>query len=183
MKLSVIIVSYNVKYYLEQCLNSLKRALTDIDSEIFVIDNHSRDDSVNYLQKRFSDVNFIDSNHNLGFARAHNLAIRQSEGEYVLLLNPDTIVGENVLRKAVNFMDSHPGAGGAGVRMLKTDGTPAMESRRGLPTPMTSLYKMCGLCERYSKSRRFGKYYMSYLGWDEPAQIEVISGAFCLLRR
>jgi GT2 family glycosyltransferase len=183
VKLSVIIVSYNVKDYLRQCLDSLNKALEGIEADVYVVDNHSKDNTVAYLKKYYRHVNYISCNHNLGFARANNIAIRQSEGEYVLLLNPDTIVGENVLRKAVNFMDSHPGAGGAGVRMLKTDGTPAMESRRGLPTPMTSLYKMCGLCERYSKSRRFGKYYMSYLGWDEPAQIEVISGAFCLLRR
>src|SRR5574344_818373 len=183
MKLSVIIVSYNVKYYLEQCLNSLKRALTDIDSEIFVIDNHSRDDSVNYLQKRFSDVNFIDSNHNLGFARANNIAIRQSEGEYVLLLNPDTIVGEGVISPILSFLEDHPKAGGLGVRMQMSDGNFAMESRRGIPTPMTAFYKMIGLCAKYPLSHRFGKYYMSYLDRSLPARIDVVSGAFCMLRR
>lgn len=183
MRLTVIIVNYNVKYYVEQCLNSLAKALNGIESEIYVVDNHSKDGSVDFLKERFPDINIIASNHNLGFARANNIAIRQSAGRYVLLLNPDTFVGEDSLRRALDFMDAHPEAGGAGVRMYNSDGTPAMESRRGLPTPMTSFYKMCGLCARFPESRRFGRYYMSYLGWDSPERIDVVSGAFCLLRR
>lgn len=183
MKLTVIIVNYNVKYYVEQCLNSLIKALDGIDSEVYVVDNHSRDDSVRYLRQRFRDVNIIDSSHNLGFARANNIAYRQSSGEYVLLLNPDTFVGEHTIRRAVEFMDSHPQAGGVGVKMFNPDGTLAKESRRGLPTPMTSFYKMCGLCTRFPDSKVFGRYYMSYLGWDDAERIEVVSGAFCLLRR
>lgn len=181
--LSVIIVSYNVKYYLEQCLSAVVKALSRLDAEIIVFDNHSRDGSVAYLSKRFPDVNFISSNHNVGFAKANNRAIHQSSGRYVLLLNPDTIVGEHTLYDAVSFMEQHPKAGGVGVRMLKTDGSNAMESRRGVPTPFTAFYKMTGLCERFPRSHRFGKYYMSYLPWDQPEQIEIISGAFCLLRR
>ena len=182
MKITVIIVSYNVKYYLEQCLISLKKALHGIDSEVFVVDDHSRDGSMAYLRKRFNSYNFVVSNHNLGFARANNLAIKRSKGEYILLLNPDTIVGENTIRECLSFMDSHPLAGGLGVKMLKCDGEKAMESRRGLPSPLTAFYKMCGLCSKYPNSRRFGKYYMSYLSWDKPEKIEVISGAYCLLR-
>jgi len=183
MKLSVVIVSYNVCYYLEQCLDSLYSALEGIESEVFVFDNHSHDGTVDYLQKKFPVTNFIDSNHNLGFAKGNNIAIRQCAGEYVLLLNPDTFVGKESIAQAISFMDEHPKAGGAGVRMHNTDGTIAPESRRGLPTPMTSLYKMLGLCKRYPLSKRFGKYYMSYLPWDSPQRIEVISGAFMLLRR
>ncbi len=183
MKISVIIVSYNVKYYLEQCLLSVRKALEGIPSEVYVVDNHSRDGSVEYLRRRFRDVKFIAGTHNLGFARANNFAIKKAKGEYVLLLNPDTIVGEESIRESLVFMDAHPGAGGLGVKMLKSDGGKAMESRRGLPSPLTAFYKMCGLCNKYPKSRRFGKYYMSYLDWDKPAQIEVISGAYCLMRR
>lgn len=182
MKLSVIIVNYNVKFYVEQCLYSLFRATQGIETEVFVVDNHSRDGSVEFLSQRFHDVNIIASNHNLGFARANNLAIKQCSGEYVLLLNPDTIVGEESIRRVVDFMDAHPNAGGAGVRMVKTDGSDAMESRRGLPTPITSFYKMSGLCARFPHSRRFARYYLGHLSWDEPAKIEVISGAFCMLR-
>ena len=162
---------------------SVERAVEGVETEVFVVDNHSKDDSVEYLSDRFPKVNFIASNHNLGFSRANNVAIRQSEGEYVLLLNPDTVVGENVIKETLRFMDEHPDAGGAGVKMLKTDGNVAMESRRGLPTPMTSFYKMSGLGARYPQSRRFGHYYMSYLPWDEASRIEVISGAYFMLRR
>lgn len=183
MKLTVIIVNYNVKYYVEQCLNSLEKALDGIDSHIYVVDNHSKDGSVNYLSLHFKNIDLIDSNHNLGFARANNIAIRQSDSDYVLLLNPDTIVAEDTLREVVNFMDDHPKVGGIGVRMQNADGTLAMESRRGLPTPLTSFFKMCGLCACFPQSRIFGRYYLSYLGWTEPQRIEVISGAFCFLRR
>lgn len=183
-KLSVVIVSYNVKYYVEQCLTALRWALRDIDSEIFVVDNHSRDGSVEYLRSRFgSQITLIASNHNLGFAKANNRAIENSDSEYVLLLNPDTIVTEESMKETLAFMDSHPKAGGLGVHMLKSDGTNARESRRGIPTPMTAFYKMCGLCSLFPNSPRFGHYYMSGISWDEPHQIEIISGAFCMLRK
>ncbi|MBO4826381.1 MAG: glycosyltransferase family 2 protein [Prevotella sp.] len=183
MKLSIIIVSYNVRYYLQQCLESVERASANIDAEVIVYDNHSSDDSVGYLQPLFPNVRFIEGNHNIGFARGNNVAIRQSKGEYVLLLNPDTFIGEDVLSQTLAFMDQHPKAGALGVQMLNNDGTRAMESRRGIPSPMTAFYKLSGLCRRFPKSRRFGHYYMGYLSWDEPQQIEVVSGAFCLLRR
>lgn len=182
MKLSVIIVNYNVKHYLEQCLLSVQRALQGIDSEVYVVDNHSADGSVEYLKPRFPWVHFVASNHNLGFARANNRAIRLCKGEYVLLLNPDTIVAEHTLREAVTWMDTHPDGGSLGVRMLDVSGRSARESRRGVPTPMVAFYKMAGLCERLPAHRRFGHYYMGYLPWDKPARIEVVSGAFCMLR-
>lgn len=201
LKLSVIIVNYNVKYYLDQCIRSVLRAFevmkkaSSSDSsvnedvaEIIVVDNHSADGSVNYLEKRYPQmlypmVRFVRSAHNLGFARANNIAIRQSRGEYVLLLNPDTIVGEDALKASVDFMDAHEDAGAVGVRMLGAQGRRAMESRRGLPTPMVSFFKMLGFCNRWPHHRLFGKYYMGYLPWDEPCQIEVVSGAYCMLRR
>ena len=173
MKLSVVIVSYNVRLLLEACLQSVEKALKGIDGEIFVVDNHSSDDSVTYLEPRFPDVHFIANKENLGFARANNQAIRQSQAEYVLLLNPDTVVYENTLRDSLAFMDAHPEAGGVGVRMLTRDGDPAPESRRAVPTPWIAFLKMIGFSS---------KYYMSHLPWDQPGQIEVISGAYCMLR-
>lgn len=157
-------------------------------AEIIVVDNHSADGSVDYLEQRYPQklypmVRFVRSAHNLGFARANNIAIRQSRGEYVLLLNPDTIVGEDALKVSVDFMDAHEDAGAVGVRMLGAQGRRAMESRRGLPTPMVSFFKMLGFCNRWPHHRLFGKYYMGYLPWDEPCQIEVVSGAYCMLRR
>ena len=183
MKLSIVIVNYNVRHYLEQCLLSLQKALENIEAEVYVVDNHSKDGSVEHLQPRFPSVKFITSQHNLGFARANNVAIRQGDSEYVLLLNPDTIVGEHTMKEAIDFMDHHPRAGAMAARMLKTDGSDAKESRRGLPTPLVAFYKMTGLCNRFPKSKRFGQYYMGYLPWDEANQIEVISGAFFFARR
>ena len=174
MKLSIVIVSYNVCSYLEKCLDSVEKALAGIDSEVFVVDNASTDNTMAVLPERYPWVRFIANDENLGFARANNIAIRQAQGEYVLLLNPDTTVAEHTLREAVAFMDEHQQAGGAGVMMHNEDGTLAPESRRAIPTPWVSALKMLGFTKRY---------YMSHLPWDEPCRIEVISGAFCLLRK
>lgn len=172
-KISIVIVSYNVRAYLVQCIESVRKALHGIDGEIVVVDNCSSDDTVAELRKH-SDVRLIANKENVGFARANNQAIRQTESEYVLLLNPDTVVYEPTLRGCLDFMDAHPEAGGAGVRMLTREGNVAPESRRAIPTPWVSMLKMLGFNSRY---------YMSHLPWDEPCRIEVISGAFCMLRR
>ena len=174
MKLSVVIVSYNVRSYLEQCLQSVQRALEGIEGEVFVVDNHSTDDSVEVVKRDYAWVKLMENQENQGFARANNRAIRQAQGEYVLLLNPDTIVEESTLRNVLAFMEAHPKAGGAGVMMRNEDGSLAPESRRALPPPWVSCLKMIGFDKRY---------YMSHLPWEEPGRIEVISGAFCFLRR
>ena len=173
MKLSVVIVSYNVRNYLEQCLQSVQRALEGIEGEVFVVDNHSDDDSVVTMREKYPWVRLIENQENLGFSKANNQAIRQSQADYVLLLNPDTVVVEDTLRGVLTFMDEHPKAGGAGVMMCYEDGSRAPESRRALPTPWVAALKMLGFTKRY---------YMSHLPWDQPCRIEVISGAFCLLR-
>lgn len=172
-KISIVIVSYNVRAYLVQCIESVRKALHGIDGEIVVVDNCSSDDTVAELQKH-PDVRLIVNKENVGFARANNQAIRQTKSEYVLLLNPDTVVYEPTLRGSLDFMDAHPEAGGVGVRMLTREGNAAPESRRAIPTPWVSMLKMLGFNSRY---------YMSHLPWDEPCRIEVISGAFCMLRR
>ena len=182
MKISVVIVNYNVKYYVGQCIDSVRRALRGIDSEIIVVDNHSRDGSVDYLSK-IEGVRIIESGHNLGFSKANNIAIRQSTAEYVLMLNPDTIGAEDAIRMIIDFADSHPQAGGIGVRMHNDWGTTARESRRGLPSPMTSFYKIIGLSKRLPQHRKYGRYYMGWLPWDSPSRIEVVSGACFLVRR
>ena len=173
MKLSVIIVNYNVRPYLTACLDSVQRALEGIESEVFVVDNHSDDDSVEVISRDYAWVHLINNRENSGFSKANNIAIRQAQGEYNLLLNPDTVVAEETLKGVIDFMDQHPKAGGAGVRMHNADGTLAPESRRAIPTPFVAARKMLGFTKRY---------YMSYLSWDAPAQIEVVSGAFMLLR-
>lgn len=203
MKLSIVIVNYNVKYYLDQCLRSVVKAIEALrlegagvgsasakawDAEVLVVDNHSSDGSVEYLSKRYPVerypmIRFVSSSHNLGFARANNIAIRQSQGDYVLLLNPDTVIGEHVLLQSVRLLDEHSDAGALGVCMLGANGVKAMESRRGLPTPLVAFYKMMGFCNRWPQNRIFGHYYMGYLPWNEVCQIEVVSGAYCMMRR
>ncbi len=183
MTLSVVIVNYNVKYYLEQCLESVRRASEGLQVEVIVVDNLSTDGSIAYLKERFPEVTFVENKENVGFSRANNQAIRMSTGKYVLLLNPDTIVAEHTLCDFVRFMDEHPEAGGAGAYMLRTDGTFALESRRGLPTPFVAFCKMSGLASFFPKSRVLGRYYMRYLDENEVNEIEIISGAYMFLRR
>ena len=173
MKLSVVIVNYNVRELLSECIKSVNTALTGIDGDIYVVDNNSSDGSVDYIRDHFPDVHVIANSDNQGFAHANNQAIRQTNSDYVLLLNPDTVVFEGTLRGCVDFMDAHPQCGGVGVRMLTREGTIAPESRRAIPTPWVAFLKMLGFTR---------KYYMSHLPWDKPGQIEVISGAFCMLR-
>jgi len=173
MKLSVVIVNYNVRLLLEECIRSVLKALDGIEGDIFVVDNNSSDGSVEYIRERFPEVHLIANKENCGFARANNQTIRMTDAEYVLLLNPDTVVFENTLRGCLDFMDAHPEAGGAGVRMLTREGDAAPESRRAVPTPWVAFLKMMGFTRRY---------YMSHLPWDKPGRIEVVSGAFCLLR-
>jgi GT2 family glycosyltransferase len=118
MKLSIVIVNYNVKHFLEQCLSSVRRAIEGIDADVWVVDNNSVDGSVRMVREKFPEVKVIANKENLGFSRANNQAIRESEGEYVLLLNPDTVVEDDTFSKIISFMDDHPEAGGLGVKML-----------------------------------------------------------------
>ena len=173
-KISIVIVSYNVSKLLDECLQSVARALQGIDGEVFVVDNHSVDKTIAMLKEKHPEVKVIANEENVGFSRANNQAIRLSEAEYVLLLNPDTVVYENTLHGVLDFMDKHPEAGGAGVRMLTREGHRAPESRRSIPTPWVAMLKMLGATRRS---------YMSHLSWDEPGQREAVSGAFFLVRR
>ena len=182
MKLSVVIVNYNVKYFLEQCLNSLEQAATGIDYETIVVDNASTDGSTEYITARFPKVKWMACRENNGFSKGNNIAIAQAKGEYILLLNPDTIVSKEAIVDCIDFMDNNADAGACGVYMLRTDGTFAPESRRGLPTPFVAFCKMSGLSKIFPKSRTFGRYYMQYLDKNEANPIEIISGAYMMLR-
>ena len=183
MKLSIVIVNYNVRFYLEQCLLSVEKALTGVGGEVFVVDNNSTDDSVSYLRGKFPWVRYIENKENVGFSRANNQAIREARGEYVLLLNPDTFIGERTLRECIDFMDKTPKAGMCGVGMLRVDGSFAPESRRGVPTPFVAFCKMTGLGSLFPKSRVFGRYYMQYLNKQSINPIEIVSGAFMFIRK
>ncbi len=183
MLLSVVIVSYNVQYFLEQCLHSVFKSGEGIRMEVFVVDNHSADGSVEMVRKKFPEVKLIANKKNLGFSKANNQAIRKAAGRYILLLNPDTVVEDNTLPKVVDFMEQHPEAGGLGVKMLDGRGKFLPESKRGLPTPGVAFCKISGLSGLFPKSKIFGKYHLGYLDNDQTHQVEVLSGAFMLLRK
>lgn len=182
MKLSVIIVNYNVKYFLEQCLLSVEKAIEGMQAEVFVVDNNSVDGSMLMVKEKFPWVKAVENFENLGFSKANNQAMRMSRAEYVLLLNPDTVVQDDTFTKVVEFMDAHPDAGGLGVKMLDGKGNFLPESKRGLPTPDVAFYKIFGLSALFPKSRIFGKYHLGFLDNDETHQVEVLSGAFMLMR-
>lgn len=181
--LSIVIVNYNVCGFLEQCLLSLADAVKEIPHEIFVVDNASTDGSDTYIPRRFPQVKYIYNAENVGFARANNQAMALSSGRYVLLLNPDTVVGESVLSEACRFLDDHPDAGALGVKMLDGDGRFLPESKRGFPSPWVSFCKIFGLAKIFPRSPRFGRYHLRYLDENEINRVDVLSGAFMLLRR
>ncbi len=181
-KLSVVIVNYNVKYFLEQCLRSVEAAVVGLEVEIFVVDNNSTDGSLEYLKPRFPGVTFIANKDNPGFARANNQAIQQARGEYVLLLNPDTVVGEESIRTLCFSMDEHPECGAIGVKMINGNGVFLPESKRSFPTPWVSFCKLFGLSKLFPKSRTFSRYSLPFLSPDKQHTVDVLAGAFMLLR-
>lgn len=186
MQLSIIIVNYNVEYFLEQCLHAVRAAIPlfgDGGAEVFVVDNNSVDGSVEMVRKKFPEVKLIANKENLGFSKANNQAIRQAKGKYILLLNPDTVVEADTFTKAVGFMESHPDAGGLGIKMLDGKGNFLPESKRGLPTPEVAFYKIFGLSALFPKSKKFGKYHLGFLDKDQTHEVEILSGAFMLLRK
>ncbi|MDB5192577.1 MAG: glycosyltransferase [Segetibacter sp.] len=183
MKLSIIIVNFNVKYFLEQCLYSVKKAIKNIEAEVIVVDNASTDGSLPYLQAKFDRVTFIGNPKNTGFASANNQALESCKGEYVLFLNPDTILAEDTLDSCLSFIDKNPGAGGLGIRMVDGSGNFLPESKRSFPTPLTSFFKLVGLSKVFPKSKLVGKYALGYLDQRQNHEVDVLAGAFLLGRR
>ncbi len=183
MDITVIIVNYNVKHFLEQCLRSVQRASRGLRVETVVVDNNSQDGSQQMLAEKFPDVILIDNQDNPGFSKANNQGIEIARGKYVLLLNPDTIVQEDTFRTCFDFMEAHPEGGALGVKMLDGEGKFLPESKRALPTPMVSFYKIFGLASIFPKSKTFGKYHLTYLSKEENHEIEILSGAFMFMRK
>jgi len=180
--ISVVIVNYNVEFFLEQCLNSVTKAIEGIDGEVFVVDNNSLDNSVEMVKAKFPNVKCIENKQNVGFSKANNQAIELSDSKYILLLNPDTVVEETTFRKVIDFMESHPDAGGLGVRMVDGKGRFLPESKRGLPTPNVAFYKIFGLSRIFKKSPKFNRYHLGYLDEFKNHEIDILSGAFMLMR-
>jgi GT2 family glycosyltransferase len=183
MRLSVVIVSYNVRHFLEQALGLVRRAMQGIEGEVWVVDNHSADDSVRMVQERFPEVKLIANDSNPGFAVANNQAIRQCAGEYVLLLNPDTLVEEDTFRKCLAFMDAHPEAGALGCKLIDGSGKFLPESKRGFPTPWVAFCKTFGLSALFPRSPLFNRYHLGFLPEDETAEVDVLAGCFMFIRK
>jgi GT2 family glycosyltransferase len=183
MQLSVIIVNYNVRHFLEQCLLSVEKAAVGITMEVFVVDNNSVDGSVEMVRSKFPTVRLIANKSNTGFSVANNQAIRLSTGTYVLLLNPDTVVEEDTFKKCIAFMDHHPDGGGLGVYMIDGSGRFLPESKRGLPTPFVAFSKITGLSALFPKSKTFGGYHLGYLDKNQTHKVDVLCGAFMWMRR
>jgi len=183
MDLSVIIVSYNVRKYLKECLVSVLKASENIDTEVFVVDNNSNDGSQQMLWQEFPEIKCIFNTYNSGFSVANNQAIRQSKGDFILLLNPDTLVKPGTFSACLKFMKTHPEAGAIGVKMVNGEGDFLPESKRSLPTPLTSFFKITGINCLFPKSSFFNRYYLPQIDINETAEAEVVSGAFMFLRR
>ncbi len=183
MQLSIIIVNYNVKYFLEQCLSSVYKAITNITAEVWVVDNASTDGSIEFLNGRFSWINVIANDKNVGFAKANNQALFKCTGEYVLFLNPDTIVAEDCFEKCMAFLNQHQKAGALGIRMVDGQGCFLPESKRSFPSPLTSFFKLIGLTSLFPKSRFFARYTLGYLDQHKNHEVDVLAGAFLMAKR
>ncbi len=181
--LSIILVNYNVDRFLEQALKSVFKAIKNIDCEIFVVDNNSVDGSVEMLKSKFPEVILILNEQNVGFSKANNQAIRLSQGKYVLLLNPDTVIEETCLEQCFDFMEKHPDAGALGVKMLDGKGHFLPESKRGLPTPWVAFYKIFGFSKFFPNSKLFGRYHLGFLDKDKTHEVDILAGAFMFLRK
>lgn len=181
-KLTVIIVNYNVRYFIEQAIVSVKNACISIKYQIIVVDNDSQDDSVALIKEKFPEVKLIENKENVGFGKANNQAIKMVESEYVLLLNPDTVLQEDTINTCIDFMAKQQECGAIGVKMIDGKGKFLPESKRSLPTPYVAFSKMIGLSSLFPKSKKFGKYHLGYLDKDKNHEVEVLSGAFMFFR-
>jgi GT2 family glycosyltransferase len=181
LQLSIIIINYNVQYFLEQCLFSVTKACAFIDAEIFVVDNNSTDDSKAYFSDKFSTVKFIWNTENAGFAKANNQVLSLCKGKYILFLNPDTILPEDALSKCIAHLEADNTIGALGIKMIDGAGHYLKESKRGFPSPLTALYKFCGLTAIFANSAIFAKYYLGHLNQNDTHEVDVLSGAFMMV--
>ena len=183
MQLSVIILNYNVRYFLEQCVLSVENAIKNIEAEIIVIDNNSSDDSCTMMKQRFSHIKLIENKQNLGFPKGNNIGVAQAKGEYICILNPDTVVAEDAFTKVLAFAKKQSHLGIVGVKLIDGTGNFLPESKRGIPTPWVAFTKITGLYKIFPKSRIFGKYYAQHLSENETGKVDILVGAFMMMKR
>ena len=180
MQLSVIILNYNVRYFLEQCVLSVQKALVNIDAEIIVVDNNSSDDSCQMMKSRFPYIKLIENKENLGFPKGNNIAVEQAKGKYICILNPDTVVAEDTFTQILNTKNWQLNTGIIGCKLIDGTGNFLPESKRGIPTPWVAVTKIFGL---YKISNFFGKYYAQHLSENQSGKVEILVGAFMVMER
>lgn len=182
MQLSVIILNYNVRYFLEQCVLSVQKALENIDGEIIVVDNLSTDDSCEMMKTRFPNVKLIENKANLGFPKGNNIGVAEAKGEYLCILNPDTVVAEDTFEKILNTKNWQLNTGIIGCKLIDGTGNFLPESKRGVPTPWVAFTKIFGLYKFFPKSSIFNKYYAQHLSENETGKVDILVGAFMLMK-
>jgi GT2 family glycosyltransferase len=184
MQLSVIILNYNVRYFLEQCVLSIQKALEHLDAEIIVVDNNSSDDSCAMMKRLFPHIKLIENKENVGFPKGNNIAVAEAKGEYICILNPDTVVAEDTFEKILNFchseLVSESNLGIIGCKLVDGTGNFLPESKRGVPTPWVAFTKIFGF---YKISNFFGKYYAQHLTENQSGKVDILVGAFMVLKR
>ncbi|WP_306352954.1 glycosyltransferase family 2 protein [Flavobacterium sp. '19STA2R22 D10 B1'] len=182
MKLSVIILNYNVRYFLEQCVQSVQKALVDIEGEIIVIDNNSSDDSCAMMKKQFPEVILIENKENSGFSKGNNIGVEKAKGEYLCILNPDTVVAEDTFSKVLAFAEKQTDLGIVGVKLIDGTGHFLPECKRGIPTPWVAFTKIFSLYKLFPKTEIFGKYYAQHLSENETGKVDILVGAFMIMK-
>ena len=181
--IAIIIISFNVEKLLKECIESIYRETESARFEIWVIDNNSRDNSVQMLKQSFPDIHLIENDENVGFTRANNQAVRQCRSDYVLLLNPDTLIQDGAIDRMAQFMDANPDVGVSGCRVLNEDGSLQLACRRSIPSPSVAFFRLTGLSRLFPKSKVMAKYNLTYLDPMQTHEVDAVSGAFLLIRR
>lgn len=183
MQLSVIILNYNVRYFLELCVLSVQQAIQNLEAEIIVVDNNSSDDSCAMMQSRFPSIKLIQNNDNAGFPKGNNIGVAQAQGEYVCILNPDTVVAEDTFEKVLAFAKKQKDLGIVGCKLIDGTGNFLPESKRGIPTPWVAFTKIFGLYKWFPKTSLFNKYYAQHLNVNQTGEVEILVGAFMVMKR
>jgi GT2 family glycosyltransferase len=183
MQLSVIILNYNVRYFLEQCVASVQEALSNIDGEIIVVDNNSLDDSCEMMKTHFPNVKLIENTTNLGFPKGNNIGVVHAKGDYICILNPDTVVAEDTFEKVLAFAEKQKNIGIVGCKLIDGTGNFLPECKRGVPTPLVALTKIFGLYKLFPKTALFNRYYAQHLSENETGKVGILVGAFMIMKR
>lgn len=183
MQLSVIILNYNVRYFLEQCVLSVQEALSNIEGEIIIVDNNSSDDSCQMMKTRFPNIKLIENTDNSGFPKGNNIGVSHAKGDYICILNPDTVVAEDTFEKVLAFAEKHPDLGIVGCKLIDGTGNFLPESKRGIPTPFVAITKIFGLYKLFPKATVFNRYYAQNLSENETGKVDILVGAFMVMKR